>query len=80
MSRNAMSRQCRNAITWSITNPKAYMSASWVGNLLSRPNLEGASCSGAMNVAVPPPNAILHDIGFCGSSTIVVNPKSARHA
>ena len=26
------------------------------------------------------PNAIPHDIGFCGSSTIVVNPKSARHA
>ena len=73
-------REGDSTITWSITSPKAYMSASWVGILLSRPNLEGASCSGAMNVVVPPPNAILHDSGFCGSSTIVVNPKSARQA
>ena len=28
----------------------------------------------------PPPNTGLHETGFCGSETTVVNPKSARHA
>ena len=56
------------------------MSPSWVGVELLRPNLEGASISGAMNVIVPPSNVALDDIGFWGSSTMVVNPKSARHA
>ena len=45
-----------------------------------RPKLEGESSSGAMNASVPPPNVALDDIGFCWSSTIVVSPKSARHA
>jgi hypothetical protein len=63
-----------------MTNPKAYMSPSWVGTAFLKPYLEGASSSGAMNVIVPPSNVRLDDMGFCGSSTMVVNPKSARHA
>ena len=55
------------------------MSASWVGTAFLRPNLAGASNSGAMNVIVPPSSVRLDDIGFWGSSTVVVNPKSARH-
>ena len=45
-----------------------------------RPNREGASSSGAMNANVPPSNVRLDDIGLPGSRTILVNPKSARHA
>jgi len=45
-----------------------------------RPYREGASSSGAMNVIDPPSNSGIDDIGFCGSGTMVVNPKSARHA
>ena len=56
------------------------MSVSWVGTALSRPYLEGASNSGAMNVIVPPFSAKLDDIALRGSKTMVVNPKSARHA
>lgn len=33
-----------------------------------------------MNVIVPPSNSRICDVRFCGSGTIVVNPKSARHA
>jgi len=56
-----------------MTSPKAYISPSLVG-------IEFLSNSGAMNVNVPPSSVKLDDIGFCGSSTMVVNPKSARHA
>ena len=56
------------------------MSPSWVGNELLRPNIERKGSSGAMNTGTPPPNMGLHEIGFCGSVTAVVNPKSARHA
>ena len=33
-----------------------------------------------MNANVPPSNVRLDDIGLPGSRTILVNPKSARHA
>jgi len=56
------------------------MSPSWVGTTFSRPNLEGASSSGAMNDIVPPCDVGLDDIGLSGSNTMVVSPRSARHA
>ena len=56
------------------------MSPSLVGTALLRPYWEGVSNSGAMNANVPPSSVKLDDIGLCGSSTMVVNPKSARHA
>ena len=56
------------------------MSPSLVGTEFLRPYLEGASNSGAMNANVPPSRVRLDDIGLRGSNTMVVNPKSARHA
>ena len=56
------------------------MSPSWVGVESLRPNLGGMISSGAVNATTPPSNVGLHETGFWGSSTAVVNPKSARHA
>lgn len=57
------------------------MSASFEGVHLLSPNLDGTRSSGAMKGVVPPPasdpdGSILR----LGSYTIVMNPKSARHA
>ena len=56
------------------------MSPSWEGTAFLRPNLEGASISGAMNASVLLSSVRLDDIGLRGSRTMVVNPNSARQA
>jgi len=66
--------------TWWITNLSGKLSASGVGIGSVIPNFEGSKSSGCMNIIVPPSNCALHDIGWPGSSTIIVNPKSARQA
>ena len=57
------------------------MSASFVSLHLSIPNIDGTRSSGAMKGVVPPP--ISADVDFTsklGSGTMVMSPKSARHA
>ena len=67
--------------TWYITIPIAYMSAPFVGMHLSSPNLDGTRSSGAMKGVVPPPASDFEgSIPRLGSYTMVMNPKSARHA
>jgi hypothetical protein len=67
--------------TWNITIDIAYMSASFVGVHFSIPNLDGTRSSGAMKGVVPPPTSDFDDsIPRLGSCTMVMNPKSARHA
>jgi hypothetical protein len=67
--------------TWYITIAIAYMSASFDGVHLSSPNLEGTRSSGAIKGVVPPPTVEFADsISRLGSCTMVMNPKSARHA
>jgi len=67
--------------TWYITIAIAHMSACFVGVHLSNPNLEGTRSSGAMKGVVPPSFTDLDDsIPRSGSCTMVMNPKSARHA
>ena len=67
--------------TWYITIAVAYMSASFVGLHFSSPNLDGTRSSGAMKGVVPPPAWDFDDsISRLGSCTMVINPKSARHA
>ena len=56
------------------------MSASCVGTESFIPYLEGTKSSGDMNVIVRLSNCVLHDIGWIGSRTIVIRPKSARQA
>jgi hypothetical protein len=58
------------------------MSASFVGEpLKSSPNCDGTRRSGAMKGVVPPSTSVFDDsIPRLGSSTTVINPKSARHA
>ena len=67
--------------TWYITVAVAYVSASFVGVDFSSPNLDGTRSSGAMKGAVPPLACDFDDsISRLGSCTMVINPKSARHA
>ena len=67
--------------TWYIAIAIAYTSATFVGAHLSNPNLDGTRSSGAMKGVVPPATADFDDsISRPGSCTIVMNPKSARHA
>ena len=67
--------------TWYIVIAIAYTSAPFVGAHLSNPNLDGTRSSGAMKVVVPPATADLGDtISRSGLCTMVMNPKSARHA
>lgn len=58
------------------------MSASFEGVHLSNPNLDGTRCSGGMKGVVPPNSWVFVDdsIFKLGSYTMVMNPKSARHA
>lgn len=64
-----------------MTIPIAYMSASFEGVHLRSPNLAGTRSSGAMKRIVPPLAADFDDsIPRLGSCTMVMNPKSARHA
>ena len=56
------------------------MSDFCVGTESIKPNLLGTKSSGAINVVLPPSNRTLHDNGWLGSRTIVINPKSARQA
>jgi hypothetical protein len=51
-----------------------------VGVELPNPNFVGARSSGAMNEDMPPSTIAWADIEWSGPRTIVVNPKSARHA
>lgn len=72
---------CRAIRTWYITIPIAYMSASFVCVHLSSPNRDGTRSSGAMKGVVPPPARDFDEsISRLGSYTMVMNPKSARHA
>ena len=67
--------------TWYITIAIAYMSASFAGVRLPSPNIDGTRVSGAMKGVVPPPTSDFDDsILRLGSSTMDMNPKSARHA
>jgi hypothetical protein len=67
--------------TWYIVIAIAYVSASFEGVHLPSPNLEGTRSSGAMKGVVPPPTLDFDDsIPRLGSCTMVMNPKSARHA
>jgi hypothetical protein len=65
--------------TWYIAIAIAYISASFEGMHLSSPNLEGTRSSGAIKGVVPPPTSDFHDSRL-GSCTMVMSPKSARHA
>ena len=66
---------------WYVTIPIAYMSASFVGVHLSSPDCDGRRSSGAMKGVVPSPAWDFEDsISRLGSHTMVMNPKSARHA
>ena len=56
------------------------MSASCVGTESFIPYLEGTKSSGDMNVIVRLSNCVLDDIGWIGSRTIVIRPKSVRQA
>ena len=57
------------------------MSASFKGVSLASPNLDGTRCSGGMKGVVPPNSWDFDDsISRLGSYTMVMNPKSARHA
>jgi len=58
------------------------MSAAFEGVHLSSPNLGGTRCSGGMKGVVPPNSWVFvdDDIFRLGSYTMVMNPKSARHA
>ena len=56
------------------------MSASGVGAKSLVPNFEGTKSSGDMNVTVSPANFALHAIGWTGSKTMVIKPKSTRQA
>ena len=72
---------CRAVRTWYITIPIAYMSASFVGVHFSSPNHDGIRSSGAMKGVDPPPIVDFDgSIPRLGSHTMVMNPKSARHA
>ena len=67
--------------TWYITIAIAYTSASFVGVDFSCPNLDGTRSSGDMKGVVPPATVDFDDsIPRFGSCTMVMNPKSARHA
>ena len=67
--------------TWYIAIAIAYTSVPFVGAHLSNPNLDGTRSSGAMKGVVPPATADIGDtISRLGSYTMVMNPKSARHA
>jgi hypothetical protein len=67
--------------TWYITIAIAYTSASFEGVHLSSPNLEGTRSSGAIKGVVPPPTSDFAELTpRLGSCTMVMNPKSARHA
>jgi len=57
------------------------MSASFVGVRSSSPNLDGARSSGAIKGVVPLSFSDFDDsIARFGSCTMVINPKSVRHA
>jgi len=67
--------------TWYITIPIAYMSACFVCVHFSSPNRDGRRSSGGVKGVVPSPAWDFDDsISRLGSYTIVMNPKSARHA
>ena len=67
--------------TWYIVIAIAYTSASIVDAHFSSLNLDGKRSSGAMKGVVPPPASDFDDsIPRLGSCTMVINPKSARHA
>ena len=72
---------CRAVLTWYVTIPIAYMSASFVGVYSSSPNRDGRRSSGAMKGVVALPSIDSGgSISRLGSHTMVINPKSARHA
>ena len=57
------------------------MSDSFVGIHFFNPNFDGTRSSGDRKGVVPPPISDFdHSTPRVGSSTIVMNPKSARHA
>jgi hypothetical protein len=66
--------------TWYITIAIAYTSVSFEGVHLSSPNLKGTKSSGAMKGVVPPTTDFDDSIPRLGLCTMVMNPKSARHA
>jgi hypothetical protein len=67
--------------TWYIAIAIAYMSPSFEGAHLSNPNLEGTRSSGAIKGVVSSLTVNAEDsILRFGSCTMVMNPKSARHA
>jgi len=66
---------------WHITIVIAYTSASFVGVHLSSQNLEGTRSSGAKKAADPPLTSDSDEPSSrLGSCTMIMDPKSMRHA